>query len=218
MADAPENSIEAFTRALAHGATGLESDVRRAATGEPVLVHDPVVRSGLRRVRVADTALDRLVAIGVVPLATLYEAVGTDYELSLDAANLDAGLAAVEVARDAGAAARLWVCSRAVDVLVELRARAPEVHLVHSTRSHEVGPHERHAADLGRDGIDAVNFRYTDWSLGLATLYHRFGVRAFAWDAQEVRHVRALIAMGVDAIYSDFVDRLVSTVAEFTTT
>jgi len=42
------------------------------------------------------------------------------------------------------------------------------------------------------------------------------GVRAFAWDAQEVRHLRELLAMDVDALYSDHVARMVATVGEFT--
>jgi len=48
-ADAPENTIEAFTLARRLGATGLESDVWLTADGEAVLDHDGVVRSGVRR-------------------------------------------------------------------------------------------------------------------------------------------------------------------------
>jgi glycerophosphoryl diester phosphodiesterase len=36
----PENSLEAFSRAFAEGAAGIELDVRLCATGEPVLLHD----------------------------------------------------------------------------------------------------------------------------------------------------------------------------------
>jgi hypothetical protein len=41
-------------------------------------------------------------------------------------------------------------------------------------------------------------------------------VLGFGWDAQEVRHVRELLAMGIDAVYSDYVARMVATVAEWT--
>ena len=42
-----------------------------------------------------------------------------------------------------------------------------------------------------------------------------FGLRAFAWDVQEVRHLREMLAVGVDALYSDHVDRMVAVVAEW---
>jgi glycerophosphoryl diester phosphodiesterase len=47
------------------------------------------------------------------------------------------------------------------------------------------------------------------------TLAHRFGLLAFAWDAQEYRRIRAVLEMGVDAIYSDHVERLVAAVGEW---
>ncbi len=50
---------------------------------------------------------------------------------------------------------------------------------------------------------------------GLVGLFHRFGVQAFGWDAQEVRHLRELLAMGIDGVYSDHVARMVATVGEF---
>ncbi len=57
---------------------------------------------------------------------------------------------------------------------------------------------------------------HTDWTAGLVGLFHRFDVLAFAWDLQEVRNLRAVLAMGIDAVYSDHVDRMVATVAEWT--
>jgi glycerophosphoryl diester phosphodiesterase len=46
-------------------------------------------------------------------------------------------------------------------------------------------------------------------------LFHRFDVQAFAWDVQEVRHLRDMLTMGVDAVYSDHVARMVATVQEW---
>ena len=47
------------------------------------------------------------------------------------------------------------------------------------------------------------------------SLFHRFGVLAFAWDVQEVRHLRAVLRMGIDAVYCDRPDRMVATVSEW---
>src|SRR3984893_11667911 len=101
-AHAPENTIEAFLLALRLGATGLESDVWLTADGVAVLDHDGVVRSGLRRRRIADTPRAALPA-HIPGLADLYEACGADFELSLDVKDAAAGPVAVAVARDAGA-------------------------------------------------------------------------------------------------------------------
>src|SRR5919205_720316 len=39
-ADAPENTLAAFSLALAHGADGIELDAQRCASGEVVVLHD----------------------------------------------------------------------------------------------------------------------------------------------------------------------------------
>ena len=88
--------------------------------------------------------------------------------------------------------------------------------LVHSERRSAIGaPLERHAFELASAGIDAMNLHHTEWTAGLVSLFHRFEVRAFAWDTQEVRHLRAVLAMGIDAVYCDRPDRMVATVSEW---
>ena len=57
------------------------------------------------------------------------------------------------------------------------------------------GP-ERRAAALADAGIDAVNLHHTDWTGGLTTLFHRFEVLAFGWDAQHARILDELLDSG----------------------
>jgi glycerophosphoryl diester phosphodiesterase len=217
-ADAPENTLAAFRLALDLGARGLESDARLSADGEVVLVHGAMARAGWRRKRVAQSSADELAELDVPRLADLYAQLGTDYELSLDVYDPAAGTVLLDVAREAGALDRLWLCSSKTPLLVKLGARAPEAHLVHSIRRRRLDvPLERHAALLAERGIGVVNMHRSDWSTGLVGLFHRFDVQAFAWDAQEVRHLRELLAMDVDALYSDHVARMVATVGEFRT-
>lgn len=215
-ADAPENTIPAFRLALALGARGLESDVRLSADGEAVLVHGAVAYQGWRRRRVAATPAAELAGLDVPRLTDLYAELGTDYELSLDIYEPAAGTALLDVAARAGATERLWLCSSKVPLLESLGALAPGAHLVHSVRRRAVDvPLERHAARLAESGIGVVNMHRSDWTAGLVGLFHRFGVQAFAWDVQEVRHVRDMLTMGVDAVYSDHVARMVATVSEW---
>ncbi len=215
---AAENSIEAFLRAKEAGVGGVESDVRLSADGVPVLAHDAKLRRGLRRATIAREPADELAAWGVPRLADLYEAVGTDLDVSLDVKSPDAAEPTIAVARRAGGRAleRLWLCSPDLAALESLRERHDAVRLVHSTTRGSVDENiEAHAARLAHAGIDAFNLHRREWSTGLVVLFHRFDVLAFAWDVQEVRHLREVLAHGVDAVYSDFPDRMVATVAEW---
>jgi glycerophosphoryl diester phosphodiesterase len=216
-AEEPENTLRAFRRGLELGASGLESDARLSADGEVVLVHDAVVRDGLRRRRVAQSTAAQLEGWGVPRLADLYAEVGTDYELSLDLYDVAAGEPVLRVAEDAGAADRLWLCSGRLATLEQLASLGTAAHLVHSTKRSGLGSSaERHADRLVNLGVEVCNMRHLEWSAGLVGLFHRFDVLAFAWDVQEVRHLRAMLEMGVDGLYSDHVDRMVATVAEWT--
>lgn len=213
----PENTIPAFRRGLDAGAGGIETDVWLSSDGEVVCTHDATVARGIRRRKVASSTAAELAAYGVPRLADVYEELGTAYECSVDVKAADAAEPLLAVARKYSTLERLWVCSPDLDLLQSLRAERA-VRLVHSTRRRDIGaPLERHAHDLAGLGIDAMNLHHTEWTAGLVSLFHRFDVRAFAWDVQETRHLRAVLRMGIDAIYSDHPDRMVAVVSEWTT-
>ena len=65
------------------------------------------------------------------------------------------------------------------------------------------------SALLAENGIDALNMHISDWSGGLVTLVHRFNVFAFGWDAQFAPVLTSALRMGLDGVYSDYVDRMV---------
>ena len=209
-----ENTLAAFRLALRLGASGLESDVWLTKDGVPVLDHDGVVRTGLRTRPIATIARDALPA-HIPSLADLYGECGTSYELSLDLKDSDAAAAVVSVTAqcDAAMVSRLWLCHDDWSTVARWRELAPEVRLVDSTRLARMkeGP-ERRAATLAENGIDCVNLHYSDWTGGLTTLFHRFGVLCFAWDLQHERLLRTAVRMGVDAVYSDWVDRMVAAI------
>ena len=216
-ADAPENTLAAFRLALERGATGLESDVWLTADGVPVLDHDGAVRVGRRRRRIADVRRGEL-PDHIPSLEELYEACGSDFELSLDVkdpAAVAPTLAVAATVRDDGVG-RLWLCHPEWEVVAGWRRLHDAVRLVDSTRLQRMRPGpERRAADLADAGIDAVNLHHSDWSAGLTTLFHRFERLAFGWDAQHERVIAALLRAGVDGLYSDHVDRMVTVHAEW---
>ena len=119
----------------------------------------------------------------------------------------------VAAARQAGedAEARLWLCHGTWQELAAWRTHSEGVRLVESTRLKRIaeGP-ERRAASLRNAGVDAVNLHHSDWSGGLAALFHRFDRYAFGWDAQHERVLDELLNAGLDGVFSDHVDRMSS--------
>ena len=213
--EAPENTLPAFRRALELGARGLETDAWVSGDGEVVLVH---ARRGIRRRNVTKSSAAELAELGVPRLADLYAELGSAFELSIDVKDRAAAEPIVDLARAAGdgAPGRLWLCHARVRFLAGLRERMPDVKLVHSRRRQQIeAPLERHAADLASCRIDTMNFHHSEWTAGLVALFHRFDVKAFAWDVQEVRHLRSMLRLDVDALYCDRVDRMVATVSEW---
>jgi glycerophosphoryl diester phosphodiesterase len=209
-----ENTLDAFALALRLGANGLESDVWLTSDGVPVLDHDGVLRRGIRRRPIAGTPRAELPA-HIPSLSDLLARCGSGYHLSLDLKDPRAGAAVIElVAADAPELlARLWLCAPSYEPLLELRGRGAK--LVESTRLERIkeGP-ERRAAVLAAEGIDAMNMHHSDWNGGLVALFHRFEVLAFGWDMQHPHVLRPALRMGLDAVYSDWVDRMVDAFAQ----
>lgn len=208
---ARENTIEAFQLALSLGATGLESDVWITRDGVAVLNHGGNIRGGLFRTPIAEIDYGDL-PDHIPTLAKLYDACGTDYELSLDIRTEDAFDEMVRISRTAGAETRLWLCHRDWNVVARWRDKTSAL-LVDSTRLSRMkeGP-ERRAADIAEAGIDAVNMPHKDWSGGLAVLFHRFDRFCLGWGAQHERIVTDLVTMGLDGVYSDHVDRMMAAI------
>jgi glycerophosphoryl diester phosphodiesterase len=210
-AHAPENTIEAFSLGLRLGASGLESDVWVTADGVAVLDHDGVVTSRRRKQPIARFVRADLPE-HIPSLAELLEACGSAYHLSLDLKDAASGTVVIETVKEVAPELlpNLWLCSPSWQTLVELRHLDPDVKLVDSTRLTRIkeGP-ERRMATLAEYRIDAVNMHHSDWNGGLVALAHRFERFALGWDMQLDRVLRDGLRMGLDGIFSDYVDRMV---------
>jgi len=211
MAHAQENTLDAFRLAIRLGATGLESDVWPTSDGVPVLTHHGRVGPFYRRRAVTNTAAE-LLPVTLPSLEDLYRAVGTGCHVSLDVMDPAVTAQVVAVAsRHPGALGRLWLCHPDWETLASWRELHPRIRLVDSTRLERIeeGP-ERRAAHLSAARIDAINLHQSEWTGGLTTLFHRFGLACLGWDAQHERQLDHLFRMGIDGVYSDHVDRMVT--------
>jgi glycerophosphoryl diester phosphodiesterase len=203
-AHAPENTLEAFALALEMGAAGLESDVWLTADGVAVLDHDGDVGG------VPIPALNRAALPAHIPtVEDLYRACGSDYELSLDVKHDEAVPEVLRVARAAGAVDRLWLCHWNWKKLVPWREASREVRLVDSTSVTHMSTTGRERAVRMRElGIDALNLHHSQWTRELREAFGLEGRLCFAWDLQGVEELAAALALGADAVYSDYVDRM----------
>jgi glycerophosphoryl diester phosphodiesterase len=209
----PDNSLPGFARALELGATGLESDAWVTADGVVVLDHDGVTGPLWRRRALSAQTAPELPA-HILTLYRLYERCGTAFELSLDVKDPAALGPTLEVAHAHGAADRLWLCYHDWRLVAGWKRVAGQAHLVESTRRSWIpeGLAVR-AATLRDSGIEAINLHRREWDRTGVSQVHAAGILAFAWDAQSSSDISALVALGVDGLYSDYVGRMMEVIA-----
>lgn len=208
---APENSVAGYRLALEAGAGGLEGDVWPSADGHAVLHHDGRFRDrGWQRI----PGLPRS-QVPFDTLADLYRCCGRDYQLSLDVKDPAALGPTLSAARAAGSLERLWLCHPDRRLVAEWRREAPMVGLVDSTRLALIpeGVAQR-ARWLAEARIDALNLPFPEWTAEAVTACHQFGIRAWAWHAHKERHLRQVLTLGVDAVFSDDVEMMVRVLEE----
>lgn len=212
-------TIEAFTLAVKLGATGIAANAWTTADGEVVLHTDGSCRVGLRKRAIAEVDRSAL-PDGIPSLAELLEVCRPGGHVSLDVADGPTARRAVAVAREAGgdAVGRLWLCSADRDEAVTWKEGADGVRIVEPTRFRQLEKNggERQAAQMARNGVDAVRMPYPDWSAGKTTLFHRFGILALGSAAVHRRQLDELLVLGIDAVYSEHVDRMVDAITSAT--
>lgn len=202
--DLPENSLPAFERALALGASGVESDVYLTADSIPVLYHRPVLRGRIPVSRLARHDLP----LTIPSLADLYRHCGSDFELSLDMPQPQAAEAVVEIAAEYGGLEHLWLTYWNVPTLAEWRERWPRVHLVYPTIP--LRHPERLMARLHTAGINAVNLYHRLCSRRLVDLAHTHDLACFAWGVRRPRSAARVVRLEIDGLYGDDVAAMVA--------
>lgn len=196
-----ENSLAAFRLAHAMGADGIELDVHVTADGVPLVHHDPTIGGmPIRRMPMAEIRERHRLANGE-PVSTLAEAlsaidvtVRVFVEVKALAVRDDQHLLAV--LRESANPARCQVHSFDHRIVQRLRTSEPSLGIGVLSASYPIHP----AAAVQDAGAAALWQQESLIDAELVTELHSAGTSLFAWTVDDPVRMRALNALGVDAV------------------
>ncbi|MDN4615335.1 glycerophosphodiester phosphodiesterase family protein [Leifsonia sp. F6_8S_P_1B] len=222
--DAPENTLLAFLKALAAGATHLETDVHASADGVAVISHDPDLRRVAgREAGVGHLTMSELRRIdlghgqGFCSLAEALEAF-PQARFNIDVKDERAAAPTAAAIRDARATDRVLITSFAKSRREAVERELPGVATSPSVA--EVAPALAAAkAGLGSAvrrtlrGFDAVQIPERRGPVQLVTprtvaAIQAAGVEVHVWTVNDAADMIRLLDLGVDGLVSDRCDLL----------
>jgi glycerophosphoryl diester phosphodiesterase len=219
-----ENTLLGFRTALSMGVDGIELDVYRTQDDQMVVTHSDTLEYNGDRVRVSKLVLDEIKQIqlpGEQTLPTLdevfveMEAAGKQRLFySIDLRDVRDADAYHEIVSRHGVVDRLFTCFESRLFIKKVRRAFPDLTYVFSTHPNVDGIIE----DLDRiepGSISVINIPATELTEAMVDAIHGAGLKSFVWDANEDDQMARFVAASVDAIYSNFPDRLVSVVRTY---
>jgi len=227
--DAPENTLLAFAKALAVGATHLETDVHASADGVAILSHDPdLFRLTGRHVRIEQLTAAELARIDLgesQTFATLAAALDAfpDARFNIDIKAAAAAVPTIEAVRAAHAEHRVLIGSFSKARRLAVVRKLPGVVTSVSSRGAVIATW---AAAVGLPaltrralrGVQAVQL--PERVLGAPTTsaraiaaYHSAGVEVHIWTINDPGQMNRLLDAGVDGIVSDRADLALAAIA-----
>jgi glycerophosphoryl diester phosphodiesterase len=220
--DAPENTLLAFVKALALGATYLETDVRSTRDGVAIICHDPdLIRVAKRNVKVSDLTLKELRAIDLgegqtfCTLAEVLEAF-PDVRLNIDVKSLDAARPAAAAILKAGATKRVLITSfneKRRRETVRLLPGVASSAAPHSILLAVIGVHLRFAAlvRFAVRNVDVIQAPIRGAGIRIASRrfiakMHALGLEVHIFTINDAPTMKRLLDLGVDGLFTDRVD------------
>lgn len=227
--DAPENTLLAFARAVAAGATYVETDVHSSQDGVAMIAHDPdLARIAGRTVRVDQLTFAELRRIDLgdgQSFASLAEALDTfpETRFNIDVKSRAAVGPTVAAILAAGASHRVLVSSFDEGRRAAAIRGLPGVATSASARRFAI------ALVAGKLGLSPVlrwalrglvAVQVPERALGLRVTtprmlraLHSAGVEVHIWTVNDPRRMRELLELGVDGIVTDHADIALEVVA-----
>jgi len=229
--DAPENTLLAFAKALAAGATHVETDVHVSADGVAMISHDP----DLRRLADRRVAVDHLTAQELRRIdlgwgqnyCSLADALDgfPDVRFNIDIKIGGAVQPTVDAVRAAGATRRVLIGSfsprrrlAAIGMLpgvaTSISARGA-VAAVAAARGGSLPSLRRILRDVQAVQLPESVLRMRAFTPRTIAAFHAAGVEVHAWTINEPAAMDRLLALGVDGLVTDRADLGIEAVARF---
>ncbi|SEN03493.1 glycerophosphoryl diester phosphodiesterase [Cryobacterium luteum] len=223
--EAPENTLLAFVKALAGGATHLETDVHVSLDGVAVISHDPDLASLDRDVRIDQLTMAELRHInlgygqGFTALADALEAFPAAL-FNIDIKTDAAAEPAARAIKDQRATARVLVTS------FNEHRRRRVVSLLPGVVSSASAPLVGRAVAAANLGLTALVRRVLEGCVAVqvperagpvrivtprfVTMMHRAGVEVHVWTVNDPHDMMRLLDLGVDGLVTDRTDLAVA--------
>ena len=212
---APENTIAGIRKAIALGADAIEIDLHCTRDGVPVLLHDRTVdRTTDGSGKIADLSLRqarRLDAGAGERIPTLREVFDTVRGRALMVLEIKAPNIEEEVLAVVGKAGALgWCAVHSFSPYIVGRMRQLEPKMPCSLLVAEGGAKDLPAVFDRALSLDAqgVALYHEDVTAEVVRAAHLRELRCSSWTANKQADVRRLAAAGVDAITTDYPDRV----------
>ncbi|MFF3248270.1 glycerophosphodiester phosphodiesterase [Streptomyces sp. NPDC002870] len=207
-----ENTLPSLRSAFERGADAVEIDVRLTRDGVPVLLHDDSLKRlwGHDRplAKLTRAEVDELTVGGVPTLRETLLAFGAHrVMIDLPGATEKSVRTVVGTVRECGAGERVYYCAGPVTMFA-VRAADPSAEIAMTWTT--LAPPRPALLDDVRPRW--LNYRFGLLGQELTDRIHRDGLLVSAWTADTRRTMRRLMKYGVDAITTNRVDALRSTV------
>lgn len=206
-----ENTLESFVRALREGADGVELDVRSAADGTPVAVHDPTLqRTFALAGEVASLGWEALHRLTGARLPSLQQvaawAAASGAWLNVELKVAGAERAVVELLTSHGLVERSFVSSFDVDSMARVADIDPSLRRFLLLEAWS----ESAAENLALSRAEGVCLRADAASPLTIEVLRRDGFPVVAWTVDDPSRAVTLAKAGVAAIITDRPERIIA--------
>ncbi len=218
----PENTMIAFRKALEAGADGIEMDARLTFDGQLVIMHDPTVdRTTNGKGKVRDLTLAEILSLDAgsrrgmvfenerVPmLEQVFAELGKKLLLNIELCNYEEGDdrtladAAVDLIEKYDLVDSVIISSFRFNNLVYVKDKNPGISCGLLALRGIKGFFARNLLNHSVS-VDALHPYYTDATAGLIRKEQQCGRKVRAWTVNDLKEIRHLDELGVDAIFTD---------------
>lgn len=210
---APENTLEAFQKAIDIDCDVVEFDLHKTKDGHIVVMHDHTVRrttDGLGKID--DLTLKELKNFhepngeSVPTLQGVFDLLKNKRKMMLDIKDRADEQEILELVDENDLADDVIIDSDFPEVVENIKRLNPRIHVyLGGVTDGNITEVIKHAKVIGAEMIKIRNTRVTP---AVVKTVHQHGLGVYVWGAEKDSEIRKMLELGVDAIVCDFPDRI----------